>query len=312
MPLVRGSAQVRQRPCRKPSTACAKACGASAWTQWPAPGGLRPGADAVVVPHDGVEVHLPGIAALPVGAEVFEQELADRVGGNALPERGVDVGTGAEGAGVHRLKRVEDLRVAARVGLRRDVYHDELLDTAGVREGKLHGRLAPHGVAHQVRRSQAVPVHEPGQVRRHRRVVEAVVVGRAAVVALEMRAEDPAAERMPVAARAEQTVQDDQRRPRAVFFAEKVHGIITGIRQRGVQRGSRRAGSVVLKTPRRQTARGSLSPCSAMPIRSGSRVRFEQVADLRQQHFIRYIAFTTLNSTNATIKNAIRAFRNTP
>ena len=120
---------------------------------------------------------------------------------------------------LHRLDVFEEGLLIANRG---DVDDDQLLDEIGVPQRHQHRRLAADAVAQNGRRRQPVLFDQRLEVVGHLRIGHAVRPGRVAVIA-QIAGEDaialgqPLRHRMPVLRRAEQAVQDDDRRPLAVF-----------------------------------------------------------------------------------------------
>ena len=148
--------------------------------------------------------------------EVLQQEAADAGLGDRLLQRPVGVGAPGHAGQIDPPQRLDVAGEAVAVGDRRDVDHDQALDQPGAGQGEAHRDLAAEAVADHAgpasswRRMNAATSSA---------ISSNVMVGpgRAAVVA-QIEREHPRAlaellrDRAPVARRAQQPVQDHQRR----------------------------------------------------------------------------------------------------
>jgi hypothetical protein len=167
------------------------------------------------------EVDAPAQAAL-FRRQIVQQEAPEPGIGHRVPERPVDLAPPRRGAQIDRLHGLDIGQMAVTIGDRRDVHHDQATDQVAPFEGQQHGGLTAHGVAQHRCAFQAVTHQEGGHVLGHLPVGHALGPGRGAVIA-QVEGEDPVGLAQlprvarPVAARAEQAVQDNERRPGAGF-----------------------------------------------------------------------------------------------
>ena len=149
--------------------------------------------------------------------EILQQEAADAGLGDRLLQRLIGVAAPGQGGRIDPPQRLDVAGEAVAVGDRRDVDRDQALDQGGAGQREAHRDLAAEAVADHAGPAELVAQDERGDVVRHRVERHQVGPGRAAVVAQVEREHaralaQPLRDRAPIARRAEQPVQDHQRR----------------------------------------------------------------------------------------------------
>jgi hypothetical protein len=177
---------------------------------------------------DLAQADLPAVTANRITGDVVQEEPPRWEVGDRTCQGLLELSPRFKGAGVEREQRGKHPVEAPRIGPRRDIDDDEPRDLLRVEQGELHRDLAAHRVAQDMGAGQVMVLHELADVRRHAGVIHVGGVGRAAMIAqvhredLEMLGQF-LADQVPVAQRAEQAVQNDQRLALTIDLGMQLH-----------------------------------------------------------------------------------------
>src|SRR5690606_18246758 len=118
--------------------------------------------------------------------------------------------------GINRTECIEDIVMRRGVGSRSHIGYDETIYAIGIRQREKHRRFSAHRVPQYVGGCEAMVIHEVPQILDHDLITELVAVWGTSVVPqvdgvdFKVLPEPPAADGVPVAPRAEQSVEHDQ------------------------------------------------------------------------------------------------------